>query len=154
MRPLPLRKLAEIGAKNQSWSEAARWMEKFLETRPRQLGHYWAVLGDYRLAGEEVDQGSQALETALDIDPYVYWAHFRMARTFEKNKATEEAVKQYEFLLRYAYDRDPDVYVNLASLYKGAGRKEDALRVLAKGLRILPTNPAIYRLYREVLESE
>jgi tetratricopeptide (TPR) repeat protein len=128
-------------------------MEQFLETRPQQLGHYWAVLGDYHLAAEQVEPGSKALETALHVDPYVYWGHFRMARVFEKNKDAPSAIKQYEFLLRYAFDRDPDIYLNLATLYKDAGRKRDALRVLTKGRRILGTNPAIYRLYREVLNA-
>jgi tetratricopeptide (TPR) repeat protein len=154
MRPLPARRLAELAAKDQSWNEAAKWMEQFIATRPQQLGHHWAVLGDYRLAAEQVDAGSQALETALQIDPYVYWAHFRMARVFEKNKAMDEAAKQYEFLVRYAYDRDPDIYVNLATIYKNAGKKREALKVLEKGTRILSTNTAIYRLYREVREGD
>jgi spermidine synthase len=153
MRPVPLRKLAELAAKDQSWADAARWMQQYIETNPQQLGHYWAVLGDYRLAAEQVDEGSKALETALNIDPYVYWAHFRMARVLEKNKDTNGAIRQYEFLVRYAFDRDPDVYVKLATLYKDAGRKRDALRVLTKGRRILATNPAIYRLYREVADA-
>jgi spermidine synthase len=152
-RPVPLRKLAEMAAKDQQWTEAAKWMRQYLDTNPQQLGHYWAVLGDYWLAAEQVDHGSQALETALHIDPYVYWGHFRMARAYEKNKDKEGAIKQYEFLVRYAFDRDPDIYINLANLYKEAGRTRDALRVLAKGRRILATNPAIYRLYREVLET-
>jgi tetratricopeptide (TPR) repeat protein len=152
-RPVPLRKLAELAAKEQSWSEAAEWMEQFLETKPPQLGHHWAVLGDYRLAAEQIDEGSEALQKALQIDPYVYWGHFRMARVFEHNKDIASATKQYEFLLRYAFDRDPDIYIKLATLYKDAGRKRDALRVLAKGRRILSTNPEIYRLYREVLSA-
>ena len=56
-------------------------------------------------------------------------------------------------MIRYAFDRDPDIYVNLAKLYKDAGRRTDALRVLIKGHRILATNAAIYRLYREVLDA-
>jgi tetratricopeptide (TPR) repeat protein len=153
MRPVPLKKLAELSAKDQAWDEAAKWMQLYLATRPQQLGHFWAVLGDYRLAAEHPEQGTQALQTALQIDPYVYWAHFRMARVFQKNKDTDSAIKQYEFLVRYAFDRDPDIYINLATIYKDAGRKSDALRVLTKGMRILPTNPAIYRLYREVRNS-
>jgi spermidine synthase len=153
-RPLPLRKLADIAAKEQSWKEAAEWMEKFVDTKPPSLGHYWAMLGDYRLAAEQLDGAVQALETALQVDPYVFWAHYRMARVFENRKDTENAIKEYEFIMRYAFDRDPDVYVKLAKMYKDTGRKRDALRVLAKGARILPTNPSIYRLYREIQETE
>jgi tetratricopeptide (TPR) repeat protein len=153
-RPLPLRKLAEITAKNESWDEAAMWMERFIATKPASLGHYWAMLGDYRLAGEHLDEAVQALETALRIDPYVYWAHYRMARVFEQRKDTENAIREYEFMIKYAFDRDADIYVKLATVYKDAGRKRDAIRVLAKGSRILPTNPSIYRLYREIREVE
>jgi spermidine synthase len=153
MRPLPFRKLAELAAKDQSWKEAGDWMERYVATQPPQLGHFWAMLGDYRLAADQVQQGTQALQAALKADPYVYWAHYRMARVFEKNKDYETAIKEYEFIVRYAFDRDPDVYVTLATLYNDAHRKVDALRVLAKGHRIFATNSAIYRLYREVREG-
>jgi hypothetical protein len=76
-----------------------------------------------------------------------------MARVFEQKKDMENAAKEYEYLVRYAFDRDPDVYLKLGNIYKEAGRRGDALRVLAKGARILSTNPAIYRLYREVREG-
>jgi spermidine synthase len=152
-RSLPYRKLAEMAAKEQSWIEAGDWMEKYVATQPQQMGHFLAMLGDYRLAADQVEQGSKALQAALHVDPYVYWGHYRMARVFEKGKDTVDAIKEYEFIVKYDFDRDPDVYVKLATLYKEAGRKNDALRVLAKGHRILATNPGIYRLYREVQEA-
>src|SRR5437870_6245701 len=153
MRPLPLRKLAEMGAKDQSWTEAANWMQQFVATRPTSLGHFWAMLGDYRLAAEQLDDGIRALETALTVDPYVYWGHYRMARVFEQKKDMESAAKEYEYLVKYAFDRDADVYLKLGNIYKDAGRRREALRVLAKGTRILSTNAGIYRLYREVQEG-
>src|SRR5881396_2858061 len=42
---------------------------------------------------------------------------------------------------------------HLCKCYQDAGRRRDALRVLAKGTRILSTNAGIYRLYREVQEG-
>jgi spermidine synthase len=153
MRPLALRKLAEMAAKDQLWSEAAKWMEAFIGTHPQNFGYFWAMLGDYHLAADEIEQGTRALETALHVDPYVFWAHYRLARVYEKNKQTENAIREYEYIVRYAFDRDPDVYVKLATIYKDAGRKSDALRILTKGHRILATNSAIYRLYREVEEG-
>ena len=35
-RPIPLRKLAEMAAKDQSWMEAATWQQRFLETKPQR----------------------------------------------------------------------------------------------------------------------
>ena len=59
-------------------------------------------------------------------------------------------VEQYEFLLKYAFDRDPEVYLRLAKLYQAAGRMKDARRVMAKGRRIFATNAEIHRLYKDV----
>jgi tetratricopeptide (TPR) repeat protein len=86
----------------------------------------------------------------LHIDPYTFWARYRMARLFEERKQNKEALEQYELALQYAFDREPELYVKAASLYTAEGRKKDARRVIARGLRIFPTNTAIYRLYRDM----
>ena len=145
-----LRRLADIHAADQKWSDAATWMERYIATNPVDSARYWAALGSFRIAGKEPDAGLKALQAALELDPYIYAARYQLARLFEQGNDSQNAIKQYEFLVKYAFDRDPDVYVNLANLYKKSGRVRDAERILAKGSRILPTNPAIYRLYREV----
>lgn len=149
-RPVPLRRLAEIHASDERWQEAATWMERYIATNPVAPGRYWATVGSYRLAGKQPDAALKALQTALQMDPYIYSAHYQMARAFEQGSDNENAIREYEFLVKYAFDRDPDVYVKLANLYRNSGRPREAERVLAKGARILPTNPGIYRLYREV----
>jgi tetratricopeptide (TPR) repeat protein len=149
-RPLPLRRLAEISADEEAWAEAAGWMERFIATEPVSLGRHWAMLATYRFAANQSTEGLEALETALQIDPYLFTAHYQMARLFEDRNDTENAIREYEFLVRYAYDRDPDVYIKLANLYIESGRMRDAERVLAKGVRILPTDAGIYRLHREL----
>ena len=77
-----------------------------------------------------------------------------MARLLEERKETEDAIEQYEFILKYSYDRDAEIYIRLANIYRATGRVDRALSVLEKGTRIFPTNVPIYRLYREVVEAE
>ena len=55
---------------------------------------------------------------------------------------------------QFSYDRDAEIYIRLANIYRAAGRVDRALSVLEKGTRIFPTNVPIYRLYREVVEAE
>ena len=145
-----LRRLADIYAADQKWADAAVWMERYLATNPINPARYWAAVGSFYIAAKQPDPGVKALQTAVELDPYIYAGRYQMARLFEQGNDTENAIKQYEFLMKYAFDRDPDVYVKLATLYKNSGRLRDAERVLAKGTRILPTNPGIYRLYREL----
>jgi tetratricopeptide (TPR) repeat protein len=149
-RPWPLLRLSEISARNESWNDAARWMRMFIATRPQNLGQLFAILGEYYLTAHNVVAGTLALETAFRIDPYVYWGHYLMARIYEKNQDTAAAIKEYEFIMHYAYDRDPDNYLKLAALHKNSGQRDQAVRVLAQGHRIFAKNLPIYRLYRQM----
>ncbi len=151
-RSVSLKKLADLHAQNQSWKEAGDWMEKYIATNPRAIGESWALLGDYRLAGNEGEPAIEALQTSIRLDPYTYWARWRMARMFEERKQIDNAIEQYEFLVKYAFDRDPEVYQRLVKLYQDAGRASDAKRVLRKARRIFSTNAEIYRLYRDVVD--
>jgi tetratricopeptide (TPR) repeat protein len=151
-RAFSIKKLAELNAQAQSWGEAARWMEKYIALQPREIGHSWALLGDYRLANQDPELAVKALETSITVDPYTYWAHWRMARLFEERKDTDNAIREYEFIMKYGFDRDADIYLNLAKLYQSVGRPKDVRRVLTKGRRIFPTNSAIYSLYNDAVE--
>ncbi|HEX4999786.1 MAG TPA: fused MFS/spermidine synthase [Terriglobia bacterium] len=149
-RPTPLRKLAEAAAAERRWDEAATRMEQYLETNPKNPSLHWAALGEYRLNSLKMEQGLQAIETSLQFDPYSYWAHLRLARLFEDRNMPADAIREYEFLARYAFDRDPEIYLKLASLYRAAGRNDDARSVLKTGLRMFPADVNIYRLYRDL----
>src|SRR5215471_2076740 len=125
-------------------------MKQYVDRKPRDIGEAWALLGDYRLAAKHPDEAIEALKTSLEFDPYTYWARWRMARLFEERKQLESAIGQYEFLVKYAFDRDADVYLRLTRLYQSIGRISDARRVIAKGKRMFATNPEIYRLYKDI----
>jgi spermidine synthase len=151
-RTVSLRKLADLHSQNKSWIEAAAWMEKYIATNPRGIGESWALLGDYRMAASQSAPAMEALETSIRLDPYTYWARWRLARMFEDRKQVDSAIEQYEFLVRYAFDRDPEVYQRLVQLYRDSGRVNDARRVLRKARRMFSTNPDIYRLYQDVVD--
>jgi spermidine synthase len=144
------KKLAQLNAQKQNWNEAARWMKQYVDMHPRDIGEAWAFVGDYRLAGKQAEEAIEALKTSLLVDPYTYWARWRMARLFEERKQSGPAIEQYEFLMKYAFDRDPDVYMRLARLYLSAGRVADARRVMTKGKRMFATNAEMYRLYKDI----
>jgi spermidine synthase len=148
-RPTPLRKLAEAAAARKNWDEAAVRMEQYLATNPKNPSLHWAALGEYLMASMKPDKALKAMQRAKDLDRYSYWARFRFARLYEDQKKTAEAIAEYEFLARYAFDRDPDVYLRLARLYIAAGRMSDARALLKTGMRIFPADVDIYHLYRD-----
>ena len=141
-----LLKLAETFALLRDWEQAGRWMERYIQTEPFSPGRYWALLGEYLLAGEREEEAVSALETALSIEPYSYLAHLRLAEIREGQGDTDSAIAHLEFLAVYAVDRDSTVYTRLAGIYTSAGLLADARRVLDKGARIFPSHTEIYRM--------
>ena len=149
-RPGPPRRLAELYSTKKDWKEASRWMEQYVKVEPAATGHELSLLGDYYMAGFELDKALATFKVALQLDPYTFLARLNLARLFEKGNQTDDAIEQYEYMMRYAFDRDPDVYVKLVNLYKIKGDKAKEIRtVLSRGHRLYPTDMPIYRLYRE-----
>jgi tetratricopeptide (TPR) repeat protein len=68
----------------------------------------------------------------------------------EEQKDLKSAALHYETAIRYGLDRDAEIYSRLAKLYQTMGRPADAVQLVRTGLRIFPTNPELYRLYREI----
>ena len=108
------------------------------------------MLGDYYMAGFELDKALASFRASLEKDPYTFLARLNLARLFEKENQPDDAIEQYEYMMRYSFDRDPDIYVKLVNLYKAKGGKAKQIReVLERGHRLYPTDMPIYRLYRE-----
>jgi tetratricopeptide (TPR) repeat protein len=149
-RQLPLKRLAELYGMRKDFMNGAQWMERYVATKPLALGHQYGTLGDYYLAMEDLPNAIRVLQAGIEIDPYTFWVRYRFARLFEERKDIAKAIHHYEIALRYGYDRDPEIYSRLANLYKTEGRMKDALAVLKNGVRIFPTNSALYRLYGEI----
>ena len=149
-RQLPLKRLAELYGMRKDFANGALWMERYVATRPLGLGHQYGTLGDFYLAMQDVPNAIKALQAGIDVDPYTFWVRFRFARLFEEQKDYAKAIHHYEIAIHYGLDRDPEIYSRLANLYQSEGRKKDAVAVLKKGVRIFPTNSALYRLYSEI----
>jgi len=145
-----LRKLAELNALTLQWDQAVMWMKKYIQTAPVPIARYWALLGEYLVAGERYSEAFEALQAALDLEPYSYLARMRLAELLEKQGDTAQAIDHLEILTVYALDRDVTIYKRLGDLYIADERWNDAERVLQKGARIFPTDTAIYRALKTV----
>jgi spermidine synthase len=149
-RQLPLRRLAELHGLRKDFINGARWMERYIATKPLALGHQYGTLGDYYFAAMDTPNALRALQTGIEIDPYTFWVRYRLAQVLEEQKDLKSAALHYETAIRYGLDRDAEIYSRLAKLYQTMGRPADAVQLVRTGLRIFPTNPELYRLYREI----
>jgi spermidine synthase len=149
-RDLPLRRIAELYGLRKDFINGAKWMERYVATKPLGLGHKYGTLGDYYFAAKDAPNAIKALRMGIEIDPYTFWVRYRLAQILEEQKDPDNAIRQYETALRYGIDRDPELYTRLAQLYRTAGRTADADRLIKVGVRIFPTNLELFRLYDKV----
>jgi spermidine synthase len=145
-----LNELAELHALDGQWAEAARWLERFMETEPYGLSLYWELMGEYLLEADMDLEAEAAFTTALELEPYSYVARARLAEILESRGESGAAIDLLRTLTVYAVDRDPDIYLRLANLYEGVGRLDEARRTMAQARRIFPTHTEIYKLDREL----
>ena len=145
-----LLRLAELHAFEREWELAATWMERYIETDPSPESFYWELLGEYRIAAGREVEALDALDQALELEPFAYLARLRLAEVFENRGDAALATDLLEYLTVYAIDRDPEIYIRLARIHDSEGRLEESLAVLDRAARIFPTDTGIYKARRDV----
>ena len=99
--------------------------------------------GARSLAEERFDEALESLAEAHRMDPHnarvqslLGVATARSGGSFEKARSLCEAATKQEF-------DNAELYVNLARIYLGYGRRGEALRYLRRGQMIEPDHPAV-----------
>lgn len=143
--PGALAALVDLEVQAGRTEEAIELQQRLIAAGPPQLYHEWARLGELYFSAERTKEGVEALEKSLELEPLGYLAHRHVAGLLAQSGQAEKAIDEYRFLIQYYPARTPDLYLELAALYRRAGREDDARRVLARARRIFPTSPEVER---------
>ena len=88
-------------------------------------------LGSWYLRMNQFGQAEQALSESLRYDPNFAQAHYRLARTLEKQGRQEEAIVEYGIAIRTDTSSEDACY-SLATLYRKLDRREAANAMFAE----------------------
>jgi eukaryotic-like serine/threonine-protein kinase len=139
------------------------------ESSGRNAGtHDLEALADYGRAMEFLERGDVAgslqraaalLRNAVDRDPgfALAWARLGEAywETYKRTsdpKLTSEAVNATNKALTLD-QRQPEVWISLARIHEGTGRREEALNDLTRALSLQPDSDAAHQLMGQVLQA-
>ena len=113
------------------WTGAEASLRRALELNPGySVAHHW--LGDLLSQQLRTREGLSHLDRALELDPYAVAVHFDKAKALHWAERYEEAVTSFDRVLEI----EPTYFTVTAGLHfdalRGAGRDDEAFRVIAR----------------------
>ena len=129
----------------QEWALANHAFEQATEARP-DYAEAWAYLGNSReRLGED---GSQALDQALSLNPDSLAANLFMAMHFVENEQPAMGLIYLYNAARLAPDT-PEIEIEIGNLLAGLGNLTDARRHYERAVQADAQNPEIWRMTAE-----
>ncbi len=144
--------LLQIYEQEKDWPRAIE-MTKQVETDPRALAQYYCELAASEAASSRPDAARRYLLQALDENRKCVRASLQLG-DLDKNEARlDEAIEHWKRI----ESQDPAylalVAQRLGEAYRGAGRAEDGLRMLAGYLERYPSLDLLDAVFQQTLEA-
>jgi TolB-like protein/Flp pilus assembly protein TadD len=79
----------------------------------------------------QYDQAAQQFQRALELDPNLMIAHVALGQIYEQKHMLGKSMAAFEQAVSLAPD-DPEAIIGLGRAYAVAGRREDALKIVAR----------------------
>ncbi len=145
--------LLQIYEQEKNWPRAIE-MTKLVETDPRALAQYYCELAASETASSRPDAARRYLSQALDENRKCVRASLQLG-DLDKNEARlDEAIEHWKRI----ESQDPAylalVAQRLGEAYRGAGRAEDGLRMLAGYLERYPSLDLLDTVFQQTLEAK
>jgi len=145
--------LLQIYEQEKDWPRAIE-MTKLVETDPRALAQYYCELAASETASSRPDAARRYLSQALDENRKCVRASLQLG-DLDKNEARlDEAIEHWKRI----ESQDPTylalVAQRLGEAYRGAGRAEDGLRLLAGYLERYPSLDLLDTVFQQTLEAQ
>ncbi len=145
--------LLQIYEQEKDWPRAIE-MTKLVETDPRALAQYYCELAASETASSRPDAARRYLSQALDENRKCVRASLQLG-DLDKNEARlDEAIEHWKRI----ESQDPAylalVAQRLGEAYRGAGRAEDGLRMLAGYLERYPSLDLLDTVFQQTLEAK
>ncbi len=151
------RRLLDEYKTQKKWTQAATLLEKMQgeEKKPIILRELLDVYGET----DDKEQTIKVLKNLVNIDPENIEIRFRLAAAFEEKGAFDQAIPEYEKLVKKANEQDRLlIYKNLGYLYTETGKWKEAISCYLKAAELDQKDPNIYYnlsyLYEKINDQE
>jgi tetratricopeptide (TPR) repeat protein len=141
-----LESIVELDTDLSRWPEAVNMKQRSIAAKPHPAAGDYEQLGELLLRVRQEQEGRDALQHALSLDPYNFKAHLYLGVLFRAEQLWTEAQAHLEFVRRYSPDADPGTYRLLYEVYMAQGQPRAAAEAVKVGLRFFPDNSNLQQL--------
>lgn len=127
--------LAQVYIATKQWPDAARHLQKAIALHEKPNPMYEYKLGFVLFEMREYETSKEHLEKAIEADPKLFKAHYRLAKIYEKLDQPENALRKYTDAIM-ANPRFIEAYRDLGSLYADLGFLDHAIQVFQSALKV------------------
>lgn len=142
---------AAVALQRQDWAGACGLYEPLLR-QPSPPAEAWYGVGVARCALEDLQGAREALERAVAARPRHASYHFELGRVCALQGRVRQAVRHFVQCLRLN-PGDVRAYVAVAELAARRGKRWQARRVVAQGLRQLPGEEVLSAVLEELTDA-
>ena len=128
--------LALIDIELRQYDGARQALESAIAANP-QVGSYHEKLGTVLTLGEtpDLERARQAFDRAIEVDPGLFKAYYKVARVHEQLEQPQQALQRYTECIEHG-PRFLDCYTALGRLYADLDFDAQSVQVLQAGLEV------------------
>jgi spermidine synthase len=141
-----LESVVQLDTDLSRWPEAVSMKQRSIAAKSHPVAGDYEQLGELLLRIRQEQEGRDALQQALVLDPYDFKAHLYLGVLFRAEQLWTEAQAHLEFVRRYSPDADPGTYSLLYEVYMAQGQPHAAAEAVKFGLRVFPDNSNLKQL--------
>jgi spermidine synthase len=141
--------LAMVEVNLGQYDDALRHTQLFVGLSPhRSLKcQAYANLGWLCVKKKNVKEAEDWFNRSIALDRYSFAAHKQLADLYWEQKRKTDAIREYEFLVKYFPRNSETAFINLSKLYAEGGRFKEGRKLLELGRSVFPNNADIYYNY-------
>ncbi len=108
-----------------NYEAASNFFMQCIEIAPKEANPYYELAHIYEV-NNRYDLALKYVEQAVNLDPNNYWYRILYAHSLQRNGDNDEAIKQYEILIK-ENPENPDLYFDLGGMQLYGGKYKDAI---------------------------
>jgi tetratricopeptide (TPR) repeat protein len=146
-------RLAKAYLRIQNYSEASAILEELYRQDSSNREVRFTLGLTYFFKNEDMDKAIQEFSSLLEEDPKDERARYFLASSYEEKKLYDKAMEEFQKIPNDSELYD-DALIHMAAILKKIGKPEQAIAMVAEGIKASDKEPSLYAFLSSLYQDE